>query len=163
MHYDLVLIAELCTDLGFAHESVLEESVTVALELGTKLRFENFANGQDASDGCVVGFEGTPSHSHGDLDFYARGQQVELNALEVLWGIADGTVLICERWTQGKLADRWLVHKDFVEEFQHLDPGEEIRVRRVLVNDLRGEDKRPPVLTTELLAGLDRERLKLDE
>jgi hypothetical protein len=159
MHYDLVLIAELCTDLGFAHESVLGKSVTVALALGTKLRFENYANEQDASDDCVVGFEGTPSHSHGDLDFYARGQQLELNALEVLWGIADGTVLICERWTQGKLADRWLVHKDFVDEFQHLDPGEEIRIRRYLVNDLRGEDMRLPAFAAELPAGLDLEKL----
>jgi hypothetical protein len=39
--------------------------------------------------------------------------------------------LICERWKDGELTDRWLVHKDFVDEFDHIEPGEEIRVRRV--------------------------------
>jgi hypothetical protein len=131
MHYDLTLIADLCTELGLAHTSIPGNSVAVALEPGITLRFENYASQEDGSDESVVGFEGTPSHSHGDMSFYARGQQLELNALDLLSGAVDGKVLICERWKDGELTDRWLVHKDFVDEFDHIEPGEEIRVRRV--------------------------------
>jgi hypothetical protein len=139
MHYDLTLIADLCTELGLAHTSIAGESVAVALEPGTTLRFENYISEEDGSDESVVGFEGTPSHSHGDMSFYARGQQVELNSLDLLSGALDGTVLICEQWKDEKLADRWLVHKDFVDEFEYIEPGEEIRVRRVLASCGRGD------------------------
>jgi hypothetical protein len=139
MHYDLTLIADLCTELGLAHTSIAGKSVAVALEPGATLRFENYASEEDGSAESVVGFEGTPSHSHGDMSFYARGQQVELNSLDLLSGAIDGTVLICERWKDEKLADRWLVHKDFVDEFNYIEPGEEIRVRRVLAGCGRGD------------------------
>ena len=139
MHYDLTSIADLCAELGLSHTSIAGKSVAVALEPGATLRFENYQSEEDGSDESVVGFEGTPSHSHGDMSFYARGQQVELNSLDLLSGAIDGTILICERWKDEKLADRWLVHKDFVNEFDYIESGEEIRVRRVVAGCDRGD------------------------
>jgi hypothetical protein len=130
MHYDLTLIAELCSEMGLLYTSIPGKAIAVTLEANATLRFENYANEKDGSDDCVVGFEGTPSHSHGDMSFYARGQSIDLNCLDIVSGIAEGTVLICERWNEEGLVDRWLVHKDFVDEFDCIEPGEEIRVRR---------------------------------
>jgi hypothetical protein len=50
--------------------------------------------------------------------------------MDVLIGLTDGTVLLCERWYQGVLKDRSLVHRDFVDEFRFLEVDEEVRIRR---------------------------------
>ncbi len=49
--------------------------------------------------------------------------------LDVVSGLADKTVLICELWAHGKMTDRWLVHRDYIDEFRHLQDGDEIRIR----------------------------------
>ena len=83
-------------------------------------------------DDSLVGFEGGEWHYHDDLMCSDRhGFHVELGYLDVLTGLADGTVLICEKLVHGELRERWLVHRDYVDEFRHMQDGEEIRVRRV--------------------------------
>ncbi len=54
MHYDLTLIADLCTELGLAHISISGKSVAVALEPGITLRFENYASKENGTDESVM-------------------------------------------------------------------------------------------------------------
>jgi len=84
----------------------------------------------EREDDCLMEFEGTPWHCHDDLVFSdPHGYYIEMNYFDVLTGLAEGTVLVCELWTNGTLSDRWLVHRDYVDEFRHLQIGDEIRIR----------------------------------
>ena len=70
--------------------------------------------------------------SIGELEYVdRRGRVADLGYLDVLTGLVDGSVLVCERVLAGRITDRWLVHRDGVDEFAGLHAGEEIRVRRI--------------------------------
>jgi len=78
-----------------------------------------------------MGFLNSPWHAHGDLMFSDHhGHFVELDPLNLLSGLCSGDVLICEQEVSGNFVDRWLVHKVYNDELQHLMPGERLSVRR---------------------------------
>jgi hypothetical protein len=127
MPYDLRLIRELCGELGLRSRLVPDDSVEVDLGGDTVLCF---VNAEDEKD-CLVGFKGTGWHFHGDLPFTDKHRYVtELNYLDILTGLKEGTVLICERWKSGSLTDRWLVHSEFNDELRYVQLGEELRIWR---------------------------------
>jgi hypothetical protein len=64
----------------------------------------------------------------------AQGNYCERNYLEVVAGLAKGEILICELWSRGQLADRWLMHRDYNDEFGHLASGEELKVIRPMTS-----------------------------
>ncbi|MCP4360632.1 MAG: hypothetical protein GY796_21705 [Chloroflexi bacterium] len=83
-------------------------------------------------DDCLLGFPDTEWHTHGDLlrvtrDHYGRS----FDQMDVITGLANGKLLICEKWTNGLIEDRELVLSDFdvSEEFE-FSQQIEIRVRR---------------------------------
>lgn len=102
MRYDLKLLHELCQESGLSSRISSDLRVEVDLGENCTLFFENF----DGEDDCMVGFDGAVSHGHGDFIFAGRGCTAELNYLDVITGLKDGTVLICERWLENKLHDR---------------------------------------------------------
>jgi hypothetical protein len=55
---------------------------------------------------------------------------LEMNCLDAIQGLLDGTVLICDRLMDGNLVDRWLVHSKYNDELDYLQPNEELRIRR---------------------------------
>jgi hypothetical protein len=127
MHYDLELLGEFCRECGLAMRQPDESTLEVFLGDGAILCFRNAEREED----CLVGFSDTPWHAHGDLMFAdARGHAVELGPLDILSGLSAGEVLLCERDLQGAIVDRWLVHRQYNDEFGHLDHGERIIVRR---------------------------------
>ena len=86
---------------------------------------------QPDAEGLIVGFEGMPSHTHGAIDFTdPAGRFLELQPSEIPKALLAGAVLICERWVQGLVTDRWLVHRDFNDEFKYMDHNEELRIYR---------------------------------
>jgi len=128
MQYDLEMIADLCDELFFPHRMSTPNEVLVELETGVELVFLNWPD----EDDCLMGISGTDWHTHGSLTCADRhGHYVELTYLDVLTGLADGTVLLCELWRSDGLADRWIGHKDFLDDFRYMEKGEEIRVRPV--------------------------------
>jgi hypothetical protein len=140
MRLDLTMVAELCGEVGLSCVRRSADEVALHLEEGIVLLFQNVVTGYTGEDGTtttneddnLIGFEGTQWHTHDDLMFSDRhGFYVELSYLDLVSGLADGTVLVCELWLHGELADRWLVHRDFVDEFRYLQNGEEIRIRSV--------------------------------
>ncbi|MEO0479365.1 MAG: hypothetical protein AAF196_07790 [Planctomycetota bacterium] len=129
MRYDIGTIADLCREIGLRCVVESPDVVDISLEEDVVLRFENL----DGSDDCMVSFAGSNWHAHGDLGFCDhRGYNVDLDYLSVITGISDGTILVCEQWKRGALADRWLVHREYVDEFRFLEDGEEIRIRPVV-------------------------------
>ena len=94
-----------------------------------------FQNAEQERD-SLIGFRGTPWHTHDDLTFVdGRGHYVELDYIDLLTGLAEGKVLICERLREGKLMDRWLIHRDYNDVFKYMETGEQIIARRAQLVD----------------------------
>ncbi|HKP24940.1 MAG TPA: hypothetical protein VJV39_13830 [Dongiaceae bacterium] len=128
MRYDFNVICELCNELGLSARIHGEQCVEVDLGPSGLLCFQN---AEDDAD-CLIGFRGTPWHTHDDLTFVdGRGHYVELTYLDLLTGLADGQVLVCERLLEDKLLDRWPIHRDYNDVFKYMEAGEQIAVRRV--------------------------------
>lgn len=122
------MVSELCDEVGLQCDRRSSDELAIHLESGVTLLFQNAADEED----CLVGFEGTAWHTHEGLTCSDRhGSYVELTYLDLVTGLADGTILVCELWVRGSLSDRWLVHLDFVDEFRQLQDGDEIRIRPV--------------------------------
>ena len=136
MQYDLEMVVDLCDELGMSHRKTARNEVIVELEANIEFVFLNFLD----TDDCLMGFVGAEWHTHGDVEFSDRhGYCIELTYLDVLTGLADGTVLMCELWRPGRLADRWISHKDFVDEFRFMQEGDEVRVRPLRLGAVRGQ------------------------
>jgi hypothetical protein len=126
MRYELELIAQLCQEIGLRATSSADE-VAIELAAGVSLVFQNAEQDVD----CLVGFNGTPWHVHESFTFVdGRGNYIEMDYLDVITGLADGRVLVCDRTELNDVADRWLIHKDHNNEFQHMELGEHITVWR---------------------------------
>jgi hypothetical protein len=127
MRYDLDVLSEYCREIGLIARIVDPSTLEVVLGNGAVLCFRN----AEHEDDCLMGFLGTSWHVHGDLIFVdPRGHYIELDPLNLLSGLSGGTVLVCEQHVDGALADRWLTHSEYNDEFQHLGPSEWIIVRR---------------------------------
>jgi hypothetical protein len=127
VRYDLKLIHELCGELGLRSRIVSDESVEVDLGGDAILCFCNAALEKD----CLIEFRDTPWHQHDDfLPTDCRGHYLVLDYLDLLTGLKEGKVLVCERWKSGLLEDRWLIHSEFNCECRYIRQGEELRVWR---------------------------------
>jgi hypothetical protein len=130
MRYDLAMLSEYCLEIGL--DAAMPDEATLQISLGddTVLCFRN----DDRDYDCLMGFAGTPWHAHGELMFCdSGGRYIQLDPLGVLGGLRDGSVLICTLELENKLVDRWLVHKEYNDEFGHLEPGERIIVCRARI------------------------------
>jgi hypothetical protein len=136
MCYDLKLIHELCQELGFRSSVRTGELLAIELSGDCVLVFQN----AEREDDCLVAFEGTPWHTHDAFVFDdGRGYYTEMDYLDVVSGLKDGRILVCERWLAERLVDRWLIHRDFNDEYKHMDTGEEVRVYRAEVGVTKDE------------------------
>jgi hypothetical protein len=91
----------------------------------------SFCNLPDEND-TLVGFDGTPWHSHGVVSFLAGSPKyIECDELEVLIGLCSGELLVISEYADGTLRDRWIEHRNEPLELTHLGPGEELRVCRL--------------------------------
>ena len=128
MRYNLDMIRDLCRELGLRTMARPSNEVAVELEEGVILLFVNAEREEDS----LIGFEGGEWHYHDDLMCSDRhGFHIELGYLDVLTGLGDGEVLLCEQWVRGELRERSLVHRDYVDEFRYIEEDEEIRIRRI--------------------------------
>jgi hypothetical protein len=129
MRYDLDLIYELCREIGLPAHTGSDQRVEVDLGLGATLCFQNAEREED----CLIGFLGMPWHTHDNLMFAdARGNYTELDYLNLLTGLKEGRVLVCEREEESRTVDRWLVHSEYneslVKNFQAIEAESTIAV-----------------------------------
>lgn len=139
MNIDLAMVAQLGTEMGMAVRDVPPNQVDLVLEPGVVLVFRNLPESSDS----LMGFEDFGWHVHGDLPCSdKRGFCVELSYLDIVTGIADGSVLVCELVENGRIQRRCLVHRDYFDEIGRLVAGQEIRVRRIKVGGFRQAEER---------------------
>jgi len=128
MRIDVRQIHELCIDIGLASTMRSPEELAIELANGVVLRFCN----SDKEDDCLVQFEGTSWHRHGDFIFVdSHGHETDMSCLDVVTGLAEGRILVCEKWQRGELVDRWLDHQDYVGPFRFMQEGDEVKIWRV--------------------------------
>ena len=130
MRYDFALIHQLCREIGPIVQLDADHRLEVDLGRGAILCFQNAEREED----CLLGFVDMPWHVHDNLVFAdAHGNCIELDYLDLLTGLKEGRVLICEREVKGRTADIWLVHSEYNDELKYLAEGERIIVSRATV------------------------------
>ena len=130
VHHDLTLIADLCSELSI-QSHLLDDSLHVTLQPSIVLTFKNYV--ENGSPECLIAFEGTAWHAHGDLiDLSTSEYEAKVNGLDVITGLSDGALMLRELWSGEHLVDRWLVHRNWHEDgARYLSAGEDIRLRRL--------------------------------
>ena len=127
MRYDLDFLQAFCLEIGLAAQRPGGDVLDVDLGGGAILTFLNAECDAD----CLMGFSGTPWHTHGGMMFHdPRGNYIEVDVLGLLCGLKDGQVLICERAMNGRLVDRELIHGKFNVELSDMLAGEQLAIRR---------------------------------
>jgi hypothetical protein len=130
MRYDLTLVHQLCREIGLIVRLNTGHRIEVDLGRGAILCFQNTEREED----CLIGFLGMPWHTHDNLMFAdARGNYIELNYLDLLIGLKEGRVLVCEREVEERTVDIWPVQSEYNDELKYLEEGERIIVRRATV------------------------------
>ena len=139
MILDLRSISECVKDIGFT--ILHEKSNCLDIEIAEGIIF-TFKNMEEVNDNAF-GFKDTPWHSHDKLLLNTKGNEyVELNDIEIIAGIRDGDILLCEQYLNGILSDRWLRHKDEKYDNKFIEAGEEIRISRYPFHSLSGNGRR---------------------
>ena len=136
MRYNLAAVYGLCREVGLSANSVTNERIEIDLGSGAVLYVQN----ADREEDCLIGFLGTAWHFHGNTIFAdARGNYVELGYLDLLKNLVGGQVLICEFQAGGRTIDRSLIHSQYHDEYTHLQIGEQLVVRRAVVDRVDAE------------------------
>jgi len=127
MRYDLKLIQAQCHEAGFQTSMPDGTCLNVEVTHGIILCFVNAEREAD----CLIGFEDTQWHFHDDPQYSdAHGRYVDVPYREIVPALARGELLVCERWKDGTLKERSLIHRDYNDELRFMEPGEEIRIGR---------------------------------
>jgi hypothetical protein len=128
MSYDLEAIVSECASRNLACMRVSENEVEITLEPDCILFFANLVDEQDT----MVGFKDTPWHSHGELTVMTSDDMsAELDPVEIVKLLSTGALLIASQWIDGKIHDRWLMHREDSLDTKYLEPKEEIRVKQI--------------------------------
>jgi len=125
---NLNALEELSRDFGFVTSRESDGVLKVLLAEGVVLVFQNLPNEQET----LIGFDGTPWHTHGGVTLMLdKEHYLELDGGELLLAIHEGDVVIVEQLINGALEDRWVSHKAEPADIKYIQPGEELRFRRL--------------------------------
>jgi hypothetical protein len=129
MYYRLDDLEALSSELGFRARRVDADQLDVVIEGGYVLTFANMRGEEDS----YVGFDGTPWHSHGSVEFMtSKSTSVTYDELELLIAIGSGDLVIVTEYAGDAIRDRQLAHKDEPLDISYMHAGDELRVVRVL-------------------------------
>jgi len=126
MRYDLDLANVVCSEQGFPIVQA-RDRLEVSLSKDAVLCIQNCEREED----CLIGFKDTPWHTHNDFMFVdPRGRYTEMSYLDVLAGLGDGSILVCELRSLGAIEDRWLIHREYNDEYTNMQLSDQIVVFR---------------------------------
>jgi hypothetical protein len=117
-------------------ESCKRNSFTYMTEDNNSIRITLFQNITlvitNISEDCsLIGFSETKWHAHDTIMFTDKnGYYIELNYLEILEGISNGSILIIEEYDTEILLDRYLAHQDYFDELKYIKLGTELRIKK---------------------------------
>ena len=127
MLYRLDELATLAAELGLETRRVDADRLDVIID-DAVLAFCNVRRDADSR----IGFEGTPWHAHDHVNFMTgQDTYLECDELEILVGLRSGELLIVSEFVGGVLRDRWITHRDEPLKLHYIEPGDELRIRRV--------------------------------
>ena len=128
MEYRLNKIADLCSENGLQTHLADHNRIDVKIRTDCVLSFINLVDEEDT----LVGFDGTPWHSHGIVQFMTGPDTyIECDELDIIVGLVSGELLIVSQFAKSKLTDRWIIHKDEPLDLKYIEPGEELIVYRL--------------------------------
>lgn len=123
--YRLQELAALARELNFPTRRVHLHQLDVTIGDGCILTFSNLP----AENDTLVGFDGTPWHSHGLVQFLTGdATYIDCDELAILVGLGTGELVIVSQVFDGQLRDRWIAHRNERLDVRHIQPGEELRV-----------------------------------
>ena len=132
MSYDLEVIEAECAVHNLVCTRVSEHEVEITLWPDCILFFANLVE----EDDTMVGFKNTPWHSHDELTVMTGDNtSAELDPVEIVRLLTTGVLLIVSQWIDGKLHDRWLMHRGERLDLKYLEPHEEFRVKQLAQQD----------------------------
>jgi hypothetical protein len=136
MIYDLKLLHDYCHELGYVSSICVEDSqeeLKIELKKSCVLIFRNYQNSDGFKD-CLIAFDSDGKvnwHMHGDPLMFSNGHDyVQIDCLELLSGLKEGIILVCDTWKNGQLHDRALIHHEFHDFFETMEMDEEFSVYR---------------------------------
>jgi hypothetical protein len=128
MRYRLDELASLAADVGLSTERIDDNRLDVLIHDGCRLAFCNLP----AEDDTLVGFDGTPWHSHGIVQFLTGDSTyIECDELQILVGLDTGELVIVTEYIAGRVSNRWIAHVNEPLALRDINPGEELRVFRL--------------------------------
>jgi hypothetical protein len=128
MEYRLNKIAELCSENSLKTHIPGKNRIDVFIREDCVLSFLNLVDENDT----LVGFDGTPWHSHGNVQFMTGSNTyIECDELEIIIGLVSGELLIVSRYLKSSLTDRWIMHKDEPLDLKYIEAGEELKICRL--------------------------------
>lgn len=128
MEYRLDKIAELCSEHGFETDMPDKDRIDVTVREGCVLSFLNLIDENDT----LVGFHGTPWHSHGIVQFMTGSNTyIECDELDIIIGLVSGELLVVSQYSKATLTDRWIMHKDEPLDLKYIEAGEELIICRL--------------------------------
>lgn len=127
MLYRLDELAKIAAELGLTARRVDADRIDIVIDDARVLAFCNLPEND-----TLVGFDGTPWHSHGVVVFgTGDATYTEYDEIEILIALGTGELVIVTSYVDGKLRDRWLAHRREALDLRYIQPGEEIRVSRL--------------------------------
>lgn len=131
--YRLDELAKLASEQGLEWRRVDDNRLDVTVATDAVLAFCNLVD----EDDTLVGFDGTPWHSHGIVQFMTGASTyIECDELDILIGLASGDLIVVTQYLHGELKDRWIAHKDEPLDLQYIEAGEELRVVRLSAHEV---------------------------
>jgi hypothetical protein len=128
MEYRLNKIDELCSEFGLKTDKPDKNRIDVSIGEDCVLSFLNLVEDNDT----LVGFDGTPWHSHGKVQFITGSNTyIECDELDIIIGLAGGELLIVSRYLKSILTDRWIMHKNELLDLKYIEAGEELKICRL--------------------------------
>jgi hypothetical protein len=113
MKVDLDSIYKHCLEVGFDKVSLFNDSVEVELKDNIILEVANIDDWTDS----LIGFKGTPTHSHDMIIFCNRdgSSYIEMNYKDVITNLKSGKILIATMMKNAILKDRNMIHQDAMD------------------------------------------------
>jgi len=131
--YRLDELAKLASEQGLEWRRVDDNRLDVTMATDAVRAFCYLVDENDT----LVGFDGTPWHSHGVVQFMTGASSyIECDELDILIGLASGNLVIVTQYLHGELKDRWIAHKDEPFDLQYIEAGEELRVARLSAREV---------------------------
>ena len=128
MKYLLKKIAEICSENGLKTDMPDKNRIDVSIHNNCVLSFLNLVDENDT----LVGFDGTPWHSHGKVQFMTGSNTyIECDELDIIIGLVSGELLIVSRYLNSALTDRWIMHRQEPLDLKYIEAGEELKIFRL--------------------------------